>query len=161
MTPWRATLTLWFFSFFKIPVLFYVRPRVVRLTDSESIIKISLNRRTRNHLRCMYFGTLSMGADAAAGLLALHAMRQLNESVSMIFKDFKADFLKRAEADVHFTCRDGEAILGQVKEVLQKGERISRKVFVTATTPSLSGDEPIARFELTLSLKGTQKRAHS
>ena len=84
------------------------------------------------------------------------AMRQIkaeNASISLVFKDFKAEFLKRAEGDTYFTCEDGEDILRLVQKSRSSGERENMTVRVTATVPSKLGNEPVARFELTLSLK--------
>ncbi len=75
------------------------------------------------------------------------------EKVSLIFKDFRADFLKRAEGDVHFICTQGAEIASLVDRTIASGEREEMPVQVTATVPSLSGDEPVAEFVLTLSLK--------
>jgi hypothetical protein len=73
--------------------------------------------------------------------------------VALIFKDFHADFLKRAEGDVRFTCEQGREIRALVRKALASGERESLPVHVTATVPSKLGDEPVAQFTLTLSLK--------
>ncbi|MBI5298878.1 MAG: DUF4442 domain-containing protein [Deltaproteobacteria bacterium] len=153
MTNWKATWKLWVFGFFKIPLLFFVKPRVVCETTEEVEIKIPLKRRTRNHLGVMYIGALVVGADCAAGLMALNEAEKSGEKIALLFKDFKANFLKRAESDVHFICRDGEKIRQQVQEAIQSKQRINLPVHVTATTPKISGEEPVAIFELTLSLK--------
>ncbi len=150
---WRQTLGLRSFSFFKIPLIFLVSPSVVKLTSKICEIRIPLTWITRNHLGSMYFGVLTMGADIAGGLIAMETIRASKKSVALIFKDFKADFLRRPEADVHFTCCEGELIRKLVHQTLKTNERVNRTVHVVATTPSVSGDEPVARFELTLSLK--------
>src|SRR4051812_37497364 len=102
----RETLVLRSFGFFKIPLLFFVSPSVVELTDEKCVVKIPLNRRTRNHLGSMYFGTLAIGADCAGGLIAMRLIQAEKAKVSLVFKDFKAEFLKRPEGDVHFTSED-------------------------------------------------------
>ncbi len=50
----QATLLLRYFGFFKIPLLFFVKPSVVELSDKRVVVRIPLRRRTRNHLRSMY-----------------------------------------------------------------------------------------------------------
>ena len=75
-----------------------------------------------------------------------------NSSFTLIFKDFKANFLKRPEGDVHFICNDGLAIRDLVKQASGSGVRHNYKLNIDATVPSLSKDV-VARFELTLSLK--------
>lgn len=153
MIDWRATWKLWAFGFFKIPLLFFVLPRVVRATEKEVEIRIPLNCRTRNHLKVMYIGALVAGADCAAGWTALKEAKKSGARAAILFKNFRADFLRRAESDVYFTCRDGEKIRGAVVEAIRTKERVNLPVQVTATTPKVSGEEPVAKFELTLSLK--------
>ncbi len=154
MTLWKATLGLRAFGFWKVPLIYYVGPKVLQLSDKACTVCIPLNRRTRNHLGSMYFGTLAVGADCAGGLLAMHLIRKTKQKISLVFKDSKADFLRRPEADTHFTCPDGALIQRQIREVLRTKKRVNKKIRILATTPKLLGQEPVAKFELTLSLKG-------
>ena len=153
MTEWKKTLGLRAFGLLKIPLLCSVRPTILRLNRELCEVRIPLNYWTRNHLKSMYFGTLAIGADCAGGLLAQEAITKSGENVTLIFKDFHADFLKRAEHDVHFTCKDGLKIDKQVKDTIKTGERTNQTLTIVATTPKVSGDEPVAKFLLTLSLK--------
>ena len=152
----KATLKLRAVGALKIPVLFFLSPTVVELNDYRCVVKIPLTRRSRNHLGSMYFGALAAGADCAGGLIAFGLADEAStkgRKISLIFKDFKAEFLKRAEGDVHFTCEDGMEIRQMVERVRSSGERENMPVHVTATVPSKLGTEPVAQFTLTLSLK--------
>ena len=60
----------------KIPLLAFVTPRVVELTDSKTVVRIRLGMRTRNHLGVMYFGALGMGAELSIALKALEAISE-------------------------------------------------------------------------------------
>jgi hypothetical protein len=123
------------------------------LNEKECEAKIPLNFITKNHLGSMYFGVLAMGADLACGLMGMEAIRRSGKKLTLIFKDFKAEFFKRAESDVHFFCNEGKKIQKQVKEAIETGERVNRTYHVLATTPKVSRGEPVARFEMTLSLR--------
>ena len=147
-----ATWKMWIFGITRIPLIFFCRPRVVTFTETSLEVKIKLNRRTRNHLNSMYFGVLSVGADVTGGFLAFEYMRASKSRISLIFKDFHADFLKRAEGDVHFLCNEGQAIQELVRQANKTGERENMPVHITATVPSISKD-PVAKFILTLSIK--------
>jgi hypothetical protein len=149
----KQTLYLRAFGLLKVPLINYVRPSVVRLTDEEAVVKIPLGYRTRNHLKSMYFGTLAVGADCAGGLLAFHLIHKAKAKLSVVFKDFRADFHKRPTADVHFACRDGARIRKQIRETRKNGKRTNQTLRIVATCPKSSGDEPVATFDLTLSLK--------
>jgi acyl-coenzyme A thioesterase PaaI-like protein len=148
----RETFALRWFGFTRIPLLFYIGVSVTEVSPERMIVKIPLRRRTRNHLGSMYFGALCAGADCAAGAFAMHLIKLRRENISLVFKDFEAQFLKRAEGDVHFCCSQGKEIGALVAQAAASGERVERQLEVVATVPSLS-DEPVARFKLTLSLK--------
>jgi len=149
----QATVLLRYFGFLKIPLLFFVRPYVIELTDKRVVVRIPLRRRTRNHLRSMYFGALAIGADCAAGLLAMKLIRNSSKNVSLIFKSIEAEFLKRAESDVYFICDQGREISELVAAAITSMERVELPVKVTAKIPDKFGEEPVARFTLVLSLK--------
>lgn len=155
MSVWsqfRNTMSLRAFAFWRIPLIHFIRPVVEEMDANVCRIRVPLSRRTKNHLGSMYFGVLSTGADCAGGLLAMQLIRQSKKNVSLVFKDFKAHFLKRAEGDVVFLCQDGPAIRSLVERTLSSSERQEAVVKVTATVPSIS-QELIAEFELTLSLR--------
>jgi|TARA_B110000116_G_scaffold72851_1_gene63121 hypothetical protein len=105
----------------------------------------------------MYFGALAVGADVTGGFLAMDPIKESGRQIQLIFKDFKADFLKRPEGDVHFYCNDGLAIRELVEKTVETGERHNYKMNIDAIVPSLSMDV-VARFELTLSLKDKTTR---
>lgn len=139
-------------------MLFYCSPSVRELNQKRCVIRIPLNRRTRNHLRSMYFGTLCVGADCAAGYAAMRAIHERQAKVALVFKDFRAEFLKRADGDVDFTCEQGEEVQALVEKAISTDERVDLPVHITATVPSKHGAEPVARFVLTLSLKRKPKK---
>jgi acyl-coenzyme A thioesterase PaaI-like protein len=148
----RETLSLRWFGLTKIPVLFYFGVSVTEISKERMVVRIPLRRRTKNHLGSMYFGALCAGADCAAGAFAMHLIKQQPKQVSLVFKDFSAEFLKRAEGDVDFCCTQGQEIAELVAQAIASDERVERQLDVIATVPSLS-DEVVARFKLTLSLK--------
>ena len=149
----RDTALLRFFGFTKIPLLWYLKPVVMEMDDKRCVIKIPLNRRSKNHLNSMYFAALCAGADCAGGLFAMKLIRQSGEKVSLAFKDFHAEFHKRAEGHTYFVCEQGEEIAAFVKQVLESDERHHMPMKITAKCPDKLADEPVAEFTLTLSLK--------
>lgn len=153
MGLWKQTLFLRAFSLAKVPLLLLVRPSVVKLTEKETIIKIPLGYMTKNHVQSMYFGALSMGADCAGGLFAMDYIRKKGAKINFLFKDFRADFIRRAEGDVHFINKDGSKIIRAVDQAIKTGERVNLPLHITATTPKISKNKPVAKFILTMSLK--------
>ncbi len=149
----QDTVFVRLFGLMKVPLIFWVSPSVVSLNDQECIIKIPLNRRTKNHLKSMYFGVLCTGADIAGGLVAMNEITASKKKIALSFKDFNAEFLKRAEGDVHFICTQIPEIKNFVQDVIKSGERMNFPVNIKAVVPSINPNEEVAKFVLTLSLK--------
>ncbi|MEF1253877.1 MULTISPECIES: DUF4442 domain-containing protein [unclassified Vibrio] len=149
----KANLYLNLFGFFKVPFIWLARPKILELNAERVEVKIPLKRRTKNHLNSMYFGALAVGADVAGGFMAMSKAEQCGKRVSLAFKAVEGQFLKRPEADVHFVCEDGKLIDDMLERTFATGERVNQAVKITAICPSLHGDEPMAEFLLTLSLK--------
>ena len=153
----KLTWMIRVFGFSKVPMIYYCRPSVI-YNDKEILeIKIPLNRRTKNHVNSMYFGALSIGADITGGFLALPAIQKSGKKINLVFKDFNAKFLKRAESDVHFICKDGLAVNNLVTTAIQTQERQNYTLKIIAKTPKIS-DDIVAEFDLTLSIKDYTNR---
>lgn len=149
----KHTLALRYFGLRKIPLILFVRPSIYRLTHEECIVGIPFRRRTKNHVKSLYIGALVVGADLAAGLLAMQSIKKGNHRISPIFKDMQTNFLKRVDANACFTCKEGEKIDRLVQKVIDTRERHHENIHIEVTAPDKYGDEVLATFSLTLSLK--------
>ena len=150
----KETLAVRAWALRNVFLLYFVKPSIVAVNEERCEIRIPLNWRTRRRdIGAMYLGTLCMGADVASGLIAFHLVRTRRLRVSFIFKDLRAEFLKRAEDDVHFACEEGKNIVDLVERAMASGERQETTVNVVARVPKKLGDEPVARFAMTLSVK--------
>lgn len=146
-----AKMRLW--ALLKVPMILYIGPSIKVLDEDTCVVKVPLKRKTKNHLGSMYFGVMCTAADIAGGLIAMNSIQESGRNVSLVFKDFKAEFLKRAQADCYFTNTQGKEIRKFVQEVIDSGERMTMPVDIIATVPGESSDEVVAKFTLGLSLK--------
>ncbi len=138
----------------RIPMILFVAPRVLSLDADGCDLEIPLTWRTRNRLiGAMYFGALCVGADLAGGLPAAKIMLSRYPKMKLVFGDMRAEFLKRADGDVVFRNRDGRRVADAVERAAASGERVTIPLDVVATVPRRYGDEPVARFAMSLSLK--------
>lgn len=151
----KAKWMLWMFGHFQVPLIGYAKPEIIDITDERVIVKIKLRRRTRNHLHSMYMGALAIGADIAGGLLAVYFAQQSKSKISLAFKSFQADFLKRPEHDVYFVCEQGKNIQSMIAQARSEKIRINQVVPVEAYIHYISekDKEKVADFKLELSLK--------
>jgi len=141
---------LWLMGVFKIPMIAYVRPKIVALDEEQIQVRIRLRRRTKNHLNSMYFGSLAVGADVASGIHAFYFAELAGEKISFAFKSVSGEFLKRATTDVVFISQDGLIVKEAFKEAVETKERINKKVSVQVKDDN---QEIVAKFVLEISVR--------
>jgi hypothetical protein len=149
----RMRWLLFLLSYFKIPLIGFVRPKLKVLNEEECSIMIPLRRRSKNHLNSMYFGALAIGADLSGGLHAFYFSECRNLKIALAFKDVNATFLKRAESDILFKSVDGALIKSALDESMNSGNRINQPISIKAMNTT---DELVAEFVLTVSIKVIQ-----
>lgn len=137
------------FAITRVPLLFATGAKVNEINDDRCSIRIPFIKLIKNHLGSVYFGALAIGADACVGLLAAHKIHHSGHSISLVFKSFSAQFLKRAEGPTFFICEEGKKIDELIAETIASGERVHRVIQAKAVTHG----ETVAEFTLELSLK--------
>ncbi len=153
MKMFKDNLFLSLYAWTKIPLIGFCSPKVIEASDKRTILKVKLGFRTKNHLGAMYFGALAIGSELCIAMLAVKKIKESGERIDFLFKDYKADFLKRAEGDVHFICDEAQVVVDQINEAKNSSERINRTMTAYAIVPSVSVTEKVATFALTLSVK--------
>lgn len=141
---------LFLLGIFKIPLIGYVRPKLIEINDDNVKVRIRLRRKTKNHLNSMYFGALAVGADIASGIHVFYFSEIEGKKISFSFKGMKADFIKRAETDVVFESNEGQIIKSAIQESSETGERVNKTIRVNAIDLN---NEVVATFEMIASLK--------
>lgn len=149
----KAQRMLWLFGIFKIPMIGYVNPKIVEFTNTRMVVRIKLRRRTKNHLNSMYFGVLAVGADLSGAFQAFAIAKEKERNISLAFKDFQANFLKRPEGDVYFVSDAGDEIRACVNETIETKERVTKPIKVNAFINYPENPELVAEFTLGLSVK--------
>lgn len=149
----RFKFFLWKFGHFNVPLIGHLRPRLIALNDAEIVIKLPLCRRSKNHLNSMYFGALAVGADLAGGMHGFYHADKAKVKLSLAFKSFQAQFLRRPESDVYFVCSSGEAVKHMITDSQSTGMRINQPLEINAFTNYPDKPEHVAHFIIELSLK--------
>jgi hypothetical protein len=93
-----------------------------------------------------------MGAELSVALRALKAISESGKRVDFIFRDFQAEFLKRADGHVHFVCEEGKKVAQLIHKAIAGDERQNQTFGGYAFVPSKS-EEPVMKYKLTLSVK--------
>jgi len=145
----KSTWTLRAFGLTKVPLLFLTSPRILAIDQEKCEVVMPFRKIVKNHLGSMYFGALAIGADTCVGMLAMHKIQSADLKVSLVFKDFSIQFLKRPEADTTFVCEEGQTIQDMIDQTVETGERVSLAI----PGKAVCNGETVATFHLTLSLK--------
>lgn len=135
---------------FKIPMLGFTGLKLVAINNTQAVVSIKLKRRTKNHLKSMYFGALAVGADVAAGIHAFYFAQQHNKKVSFAFKGMSCEFIKRAESDCTFISEDGKKVENAILQSIKSGERVNE---VTNVLVYDKEKELVATFKMIVSVK--------
>lgn len=145
------------YSAINIPLLAFLTPRVIEATNERSVVRVRLDRRSRNHLGVMYFGAMAMGAELSIALRALTGIADSKQKIDFIFKDFSSEFLKRADGHVHFICEEATKIGDLIARACDSSERLTETFNGYAVVPK-NGDEPVMKYKLTLSVRNRSKK---
>jgi hypothetical protein len=141
-------------SLARVPLLAFCNPKLLSIEPSSKVM-LPLNFVTKNHFRTMYFGALAMGAELSVATPILEAMFIQKKPISFIFKDFKCEFLKRADTSVVFEFAGVDESRQAIELALTTGERLNK----TFPGVAYSKDNPeniFMKFEITISLKRTK-----
>ena len=147
----QNSVLAWGWAVWNVPLLAIVRPWVKELTPNQVQVLIKLRKLTKNHVGSMYMGALVQGADLAGALMLRAQEGPEPQNVTLIFKDIRGDFLKRAEGDTLFICKEGELIRHLLAEVARTRKRVGATLNIEAFCLEID-DQPVAKFQLTISL---------
>lgn len=148
----KLTLLINLYSMFNIPLLAFVTPRIEEMSQQRSVVRIKLSRRSRNHLRVMYFGALAMGAELSVAARAVQEIARSKKRIDFLFKDFKAEFLRRADGHIHFVCDEADQVAQLISDSLNSSERITRTFNGKAVLAS-NPEEVVMTYSLSLSVR--------
>ena len=126
----KYNLYLWYFGLTQVRLIHYCRPKIVDITEEKVVLMMSLDRRTRNHVRSMYIGAMVVGVDMVTGFTAMVRIRESKRKVIPIFKDLTANFLKRAEGAVYWS----KMALAAVVNLVEATKRNTIAVYVNTPT---------------------------
>lgn len=160
MSLFKLTALIQSFSLLRVPLLGILRPKVVTLNAQEARVRIPFSFLARNHVGSMYFGALAIGAELAVALRVVEAMLVHKTPVTFIFKDFKCEFLKRAEGPTDFCCLEVTEIDALIKKALELQERVEGTFsgFACSKNDNSHSAQPYMTFQITLSVKAHSRK---
>ncbi len=133
----------------RLPSIVFWGIRIKELNECECIIALPFTWRTQNPFRSIYFAALAGAAEFSSGILCqmyLHG-RPPN---AMLVVDFRAEFFKKADQIIYFTCDQGLALREKLDTLTKSGD--STTLTMTSSGKNQDGVE-VARFYITWSFK--------
>ena len=134
----------------KLPLGLVAGMRVRSIDPRRCETTIPYRWRTTNPFRSMYFAAQSMAAELSTGALALLAVKLAPRPVAMLIVGLEAEFSKKADRRVTFTCEEGGKILAAVRETTATGEPVTVRA---ATVGRMDDGTEVSRFHFTWSFK--------
>ncbi|MBN7810720.1 DUF4442 domain-containing protein [Algoriphagus sp. H41] len=143
-----SPLVFWFAMLLKLPSAIFWKLRIKTLTAERCEVTIPYGWRTQNPFRSIYFAALAGAAELSTGALGQLALAGRG-AFSMLVVDFRAEYSKKANAKITFTCDQGSELFDLV-ESLKVGEAGQLTMVSTGKNPA---GEVVARFFVTWSFK--------
>jgi hypothetical protein len=136
--------------FVKLPLAWIAGSRVSRIDMDGCSISMPYGWRNQNPFRSMYFAAQSMSAEMSTGMLCLLAIENSGESIAMLVSNNSAEFTKKADRHVTFTCNDGRKMFDAVAETCRTGEPVLVEM---NTVGVMDNGVEVSRFSFTWTVK--------
>jgi hypothetical protein len=134
----------------KLPLAWIAGSRVSRIDMDGCAISMPYGWRNQNPFRSMYFAAQSMSAEMSTGMLCLLAIENSGESIAMLVSHNSAEFSKKADRHVTFTCNDGQKMFDAVAETCRTGEPVLVEM---NTVGVMDNGVEVSRFSFTWTVK--------
>ncbi|MDX5479135.1 PaaI family thioesterase [Fontibacter flavus] len=138
----------WWAMFFKLPSAIFWKLKIKSLSLEKCEVTIPFFWRSQNPFKSIYFAAMAGAAELSTGALCQLSMAGKGK-FSMLVVDFKAEYHKKANQKITFTCNQGKE-LNELIDKLQPNDTGTLTMVSTGTSPQ---GEVVARFFVTWSFK--------
>jgi len=142
------SFVFWWAMLIKLPSAIFWKFRIKSLDVEKCKVTIPYSWRTQNPFKSIYFAALAGAAELSTGALCQLALAG-NGAFSMLVVDFRAEYHKKANQKITFSCEQGKEVF-QLIESLKVGENNQLTMVSEGRNPS---GELVARFFVTWSFK--------
>lgn len=137
------------FLLWKLPAAWFMGIRVRSCDPEKCVVELPYGWRAQNPFRSTYFAAQCAAGELSTGLLAM-AHLQEKPPVSMLVTHIEADFFKKADQTLRFTCLDGSKFQHTIQIALETGEA---QTFQAESIATLPDGREAARVRITWSFK--------
>jgi hypothetical protein len=141
-------MVFWFAMLAKLPSAIFWRLRIKTLSSEKCEVTIPYFWRSQNPFKSIYFAAMAGAAELSTGALCQLALAGRGK-FSMLVVDFRAEYFKKANEKITFTCNQGIELF----ELIERMEiDATGQLMMISSGRSPSGEE-VARFYVTWSFK--------
>ncbi len=145
-TSWKLKL----FLLQKLPLAFVAGLKIVEIDRKSAKVRIPYKHLNINPFKSMYFAAQSMAAELSTGIIALAAVQDEEEPISMLVLNMQAAFTKKATTAIVFSCNEGENISQAIHQAKLSGEGQT----ITVTSRGFDkNDDLVSEFQFTWTFK--------
>ena len=128
--PWQMRL----FLFSKLPAAWFMGIGVRSCDGQKAVVSLPYGWRAQNPFRSTYFAAQCAAGELSTGLLCLTHLQE-QPPVSMLVTRVEAEFFKKADAMLLFTCTSGQEVEALIQRVVQSGAAESLAMVSSGSLP--------------------------
>ena len=124
--------------------------KLTSLDETSAVAEVPFRWWNKNPFKSIYFAVLSMAAELSTAAPTLLALKATDVDFALIIVDLKAEFVKKSQSKIVFTCLDYEKICQTITQLKLSGDTAT---VLTKTIGRNVMDEEVATFYFTWSFK--------
>lgn len=145
----QSRLLVNFFFLTSLPSALWWGIKIKKVTTEIGQVEIPFNWRTQNPFKSIYFAAQAGAAELSTGVL-VNLAKAGRGRISMLVVDFRAEYFKKANSKITFSCDDGLKIIDAMNRAIESDE--GQVVEVLSTGRNVNG-EVVSKFYISWSLK--------
>ena len=146
LSPWKQRL----YYLKSLPMGLLSGIRLIQLDEEKSVTEVPFRWCNKNPFNSMYFAVQSMAAELSTAAPILMALKGVDADIALIIVDLKAEFVKKAQSKITFSCIDYDEICNAVTQLKQADDTVAVTI---KTTGRDAADNEFAIFYFTWSFK--------
>lgn len=107
------------FTLLKLPSVWLCGIRVTLLEQSFCEAKVKHRWINQNPFNSMFWAVQGMAAELTTGMLLMQEIQTSKRKVSMLVLNNKANFSKKAQGRITFSCNSADLITNAIKKLLE------------------------------------------
>ena len=107
------------FTLLRLPSVWLCGIRVTLLEQSFCEAKVKHRWINQNPFNSMFWAVQGMAAELTTGMLLMQEIQTSNRKVSMLVLNNKANFSKKAQGKITFSCNSADLITNAIKKLLE------------------------------------------